>query len=158
MWQYQRTEELYHHGILGQKWGIRRYQNPDGTLTVLGRRRANKLLDKYAKVTGKRLRIKNVNDKKPKTINEMSNEELQSKINRIKLEQEYTKMTMSQVPKKDVSRGRKIILRIGKDVIVPSAVNIGKQVTNSIFAKMVNEGFEWEGTKYQIHTNNKKKD
>lgn len=32
-------EELYHHGIKGQKWGIRRYQNDDGTLTAAGRRR-----------------------------------------------------------------------------------------------------------------------
>lgn len=31
--------ELYHHGILGQKWGIRRFQNPDGTLTPAGKRR-----------------------------------------------------------------------------------------------------------------------
>lgn len=40
MWTYNCSYELYHHGIQGQKWGIRRYQNPDGTLTAAGRHRA----------------------------------------------------------------------------------------------------------------------
>ena len=31
--------ELYHHGIKGQRWGVRRYQNPDGSLTVAGQKR-----------------------------------------------------------------------------------------------------------------------
>lgn len=33
------TNELYHHGILGMKWGIRRYQNEDGSLTPSGKKR-----------------------------------------------------------------------------------------------------------------------
>lgn len=37
-----KNNELYHHGILGQKWGIRRYQNADGSLTAAGRKRIQK--------------------------------------------------------------------------------------------------------------------
>ena len=33
------SDELYHHGIEGQKWGVRRYQNEDGTLTAAGKER-----------------------------------------------------------------------------------------------------------------------
>ena len=36
--------ELYHHGIKGQKWGVRRYQNPDGSLTAEGKKRYDKEL------------------------------------------------------------------------------------------------------------------
>ena len=36
---YIMSNELTHHGILGQKWGVRRYQNPDGSLTEAGKKR-----------------------------------------------------------------------------------------------------------------------
>ena len=43
MWQYNNTNELYHFGIKGQKWGIRRYQNEDGSLTPAGKKRYGKM-------------------------------------------------------------------------------------------------------------------
>ena len=42
-------EELYHYGIKGMRWGIRRYQNPDGSLTTAGRKRLEKADIKWAK-------------------------------------------------------------------------------------------------------------
>lgn len=39
MWQYNYSSELYHYGRKGMKWGVRRYQNKDGSLTPAGKKR-----------------------------------------------------------------------------------------------------------------------
>ena len=76
-------DELYHWGIKGMKWGVRRYQNKDGTLTEEGKKRYAHDHEDYTRAHTK------------KSVREMSDSELNARINRLQKEQQYERLTTS---------------------------------------------------------------
>lgn len=93
------VNELYHHGILGQKWGIRRFQNKDGSLTSAGKKRYKVESESSTETDEERKQriIKSGNQKEVlKAANEMSNAELKEAIERIKLNEELKNISFNK--------------------------------------------------------------
>lgn len=96
-----------------------------------------------------------------KSIEDMSDNELQNSVNRLRNEKAYQDL-MNELHPKEKTRGEvasEILTRVTKSVIVPAAENIGRQLTASIFANMVNNSSFMQklGEQYRVYTNNKKK-
>jgi len=135
------ANELTHHGILGMKWGVRRYQNKDGSLTPAGKRKAAKMKEKYTELTGKRLVRKptkksedqNVSNKK-KSIKDLSDAELRDKINRLQMEKQAKGLESDLA-----SNGQKFATAVRKDVLAPAAIEAGKRLLTDLMLKVGKE-------------------
>lgn len=62
--------ELYHHGILGMHWGIRRFQNKDGTLTAAGKKRYNQGLKDLQTIGKAEEKLYDINNEIQRAVDE----------------------------------------------------------------------------------------
>lgn len=152
--------ELIHWGIKGMRWGIRRYQNKDGTLTTAGKKRYAKEMAKLKeeervaknkqrtqakldKLDEKRREIEAIKSGKPvpkpaekqthkSTVKDMSDEELRSVVTRLQLEQQYRQLRPEQV-----SAGKKFANKVMNDVVAPAATEVGKNMLKDYMTKAV---------------------
>ena len=143
------SNDLRHHGIKGQKWGVRRYQKADGTLTPLGKLRYGDANDykemgkqvakadgliKTAKKYQKEKEHKEYEENIKTDLSKMSDAELQKAVNRLNLEQRYTQVMRSKEKERGESAAMKWLNAAGTvTTVAASAISMAvaiKQLTS----------------------------
>ena len=132
---------LSHHGIIGMKWGVRRYQNKDGTLTNAGKTRYSTDGDAGSPApkssTGKKT------DTSSKSVSEMSDEELRARLNRINMEDQYNAAMAKRNPQKD-QRVNKLV----NDLAEQAVRNFAQKGIEKLVKKVFDEKEVDKITKY----------
>lgn len=125
------NSQLYHHGILGMKWGVRRFQNKDGSLNSDGKRH----LEQNSKAKqGNNKKKKGHTTNKGKSINELSDDELRKRINRLELEKRYEALSKKE-QKAKMFDGKRFVTQ----VLENSGKVVATQLSTYVMGNMVNK-------------------
>lgn len=124
-------ETLQHHGILGMKWGVRRYQNEDGTYTDAGLKRHAKEQERSERKEMKRAIRDTAKERKQalKNISQLSDEELEARLKRAQKEQQLKQAS------------REVNMSAGKSFVQNTMEQIGsKAIAAAVIGTVVYAG------------------
>lgn len=142
-----RDDELYHHGVKGQKWGILRYQNKDSSLLKSGKKHSTKISNFLSKHKEKTVAKKALKAPTSKEISKLTDDELKKRIDRMDLEIKY-KSKYSELHPAKISAGKKFLKsmtgvttssleKAGKNIGGQLATYLAGELTNKIAGKEV---------------------
>ena len=127
MWEYNYipdSYELYHHGVKGMKWGVRRSPSQLGHKTGTKRKKkpSEPIHEDYKKAHSK------------KSVSSMSDAELRNRNNRLQMERQYAQLTKKNSKGKKIVSG--LIATAGTIAAAEGAYKTYKRVGNQILDKL----------------------